>query len=366
MEAWPGLNAWGVRRALIQAGDNANTPNNLVGWGLPDIGAAIMLPEGLELASITPSDVNGDPASLAPVFNWNASQIYPGMRPLTFHLELATDALFENRVLRDSVRDAQTLTLASPLKPGSRLFWRVTARSPSGIQRRSNVRGPFTAPHWVKQLSLAGDAPTETNTTRPEFVWAPLPGGTLTYDVEVLAHSSSEVVQARRNLSATSTTMLNPLTANQAYRWRVIARSQGGIVDSVVSGHPFVVTSSEAPPATVLFQNFPNPFPNFELGLINTRIWFNLAARSTVELTVHDLRGRLLRTLIPAGPGCSIQVLEPGMYGRAGSAVGDSECIRTVWDGRDQAGEYLPRGVYVLRLLANGKPLYRRMLYQPN
>jgi subtilisin family serine protease len=361
MEAWPELSAQAVRRAFLLAGDHAESSNNLVGWGLPNLGAAIMFPEGLATSSIST-------ATLAPVFNWSGL-LYDKLRPITFTLRLATDSLIEQVVATDSTRDALSLTLRAPLRPGSVLWWRVTARSPNGITRRSDTGGPFTVPDWVTQITLAGDQETFTETTRPEFAWVPLPApppiGPLTYDVEVLANGTLEVVQFQRNLTDTRTTMPLPLTANVAYRWRVIAHTQGGQVDTVTSANPFVVNSSEDPPATVLFQNFPNPFPT-DLGLTSTRIWFNLAASSIVELTVHDLRGRLVRTLIPARPSCSIQLLPAGLYGRPGSPVDGDDCILTTWDGRDQQGERLPRGIYVLRLLANGKPEYRRMLYQPN
>jgi len=257
-------------------------------------------------------------------------------------------------------------------QPGLKLWWRVTARSRNGIERQTDVAGPFTVPHWVTLLTLAGDQPTFSETTQPVLAWealpAPDPIGPLTYDVEVLNHGTGEVVQrVARGLTAPTVTVSTPLTPNSpSYRWRVIAHSKLGHVDTVTSVHPFVVNSSEAPPATILFQNFPNPFPNFDFGGSSTRIWFDLAEAATVQLTVHDLRGRLLRSLIPAQPTCGAQRLEPGRYGRQESTNHDPGCIVTSWDGRDQDGERLPRGIYVLRLLVNGKPEYRRMLYQPN
>jgi len=371
MEAWPDLNAAAVRNALQLAGSNAHDPNDSVGWGVPDLGAAIMLPKGLSAGSISPRDVSGSPTSLAPVFSWSAPQVFEKLRPLAFTLELARDSLFQQVVDTATVHDAFSLALRNALQPGQVLWWRITARSPNGIQRRSDVGGPFTVLHWTTLVTLAGDQPTFSATTRPELTWAALPApapiGPLTYDVEVLAHATSEVLQRKRDLTGNAFTVPSPLTPNAAYRWRVIARNQRGDVDTVTSVHPFVVNSSEAPPATILYQNFPNPFPNFDLGMTTTRIWFDLAATATVELTVHDLRGRLLRSLIPAQPSsCSIVRLPPGVYGRPGSPVENDDCILTTWDGRDQNGERLPRGVYVLRLLANGKPEYRRMLYQPN
>jgi hypothetical protein len=355
----------------MQAGHTKDSADNGLGWGLPDVPAAIMFPDGLSTAGITAADLDGNPTSLSAVFNWSAPTRYDKMEPFNFTLEVATDSLFQQAqvVYKDTVHNAYSHALRLPLRPDSSLWWRVTAESPTGVSRRSNVSGPFTMPHWVRQLNLVGSS-SVTDSIRPRLVWealgAPPPVGPLTYDVDVLSHATGEVLQTMRGLSTTSVQVTLPLTPNRSYRWRVIATAQNGQVDSVTSVYGFVVNSSEAPPATVLFQNFPNPFPNFDLGLTSTRIWFNLAATSIVELTVHDLRGRLVRTLIPALPSCAIQRLPPGLYGRPGSPVDGDSCILTRWDGRDQNGERLPRGIYVLRLLANGKPEYRRMLYQPN
>jgi len=369
MEAWPALNAMAVRRAFQLAGDHAQAPNNLVGWGQPNLGAAIMMPEGIAPASVAPTDLTGNPTSLAPAFSWSAPLIYPGLQPVTYHLELAGDSLFQQVVTTDTVHDAFSLALRYPLRPGQLLWWRVWAESPNGIRRTSAVAGPFTTLHWTTLVTLAGDQPTFSETTRPVLTWtalpAPPPIGPLTFDVEVLAHGTGEVLQRVRNIGTTTFTVPSPLTPNTAYRWRVIAHAQLGGVDTVTSLHPFVVNSTEAPPATILYQNFPNPFPNFDLGMTSTHIWFDLATAAIVELTVHDLRGRLVRTLIPAQSSCPIVQLPPGVYGRPGSPD-DGNCILTAWDGRDEAGERLPRGVYVLRLLSNGVPQYRRMLYQPN
>ncbi|NJD09343.1 MAG: hypothetical protein FIB01_02490 [Gemmatimonadetes bacterium] len=370
MEAWPDLKADGVRRALMLAGNRANNQNNLVGWGMPDLGAAIMLPEGLAAVSIVPRDVTGNPTSLAPVFTWTAPLIYPGLQPITFQLEFGLDSLFQQIVATDTVNNAFSLALRTPLRPGQRLWWRVRAEGRNGIRRLSDVGGPFRVLHWATLLTLAGDGPTVAQEVRPEFRWsslsAPAPIGPLSYDVEVLEHGTGAVLDRVRNVSATSVRMNSPLTPNGSYRWRVIAHTQQGQIDTVTSVHPFVVNSSDQPPATILYQNFPNPFPNFDVGMTATRIWFDLSVTGIVELTVHDLRGRLVRRLIPAQESCPAKRLEPGVYGRPGSPEPESDCFKTTWDGRDQNGEKLPRGVYVLRLLVNGKPEYRRMLYQPN
>ncbi len=86
----------------------------------------------------------------------------------------------------------------------------------------------------------------------------------------------------------------------------------------------------------VLRQNAPNPFNP------RTVILFDLPAPSAVRLRVHDLAGRLVRTLVdrpllPAGPQ------------------------RATWNGRDAAGRHVAAGAYLYRLEAGGKTVSRRM-----
>lgn len=77
-----------------------------------------------------------------------------------------------------------------------------------------------------------------------------------------------------------------------------------------------------------LQPNFPDPFTS------ETSIRFSLARPSSVRLTVHDVRGRRVRTLVdgslPDGPRTA------------------------VWNGRDDSGRPLPSGTYLYHLTADG------------
>jgi hypothetical protein len=194
---------------------------------------------------------------------------------------------------------------------------------------------------------------------------APSPIGPFVYDVEILSNETGQLVQpALRGLTTATVRVPQPLVPNVAYHWRVIARTQTGIADTVESRSPFVVTSETRPPATLLYQNFPNPFPRIDLGATATRIWFDLADSASVELTVLDLRGRRVRRLIPA-PGCGTVALAPGIYGRGLVGSPADPCVLTSWDGRDDEGRVVTRGVYLLRFRAGGKEEFRRMVFLP-
>lgn len=84
----------------------------------------------------------------------------------------------------------------------------------------------------------------------------------------------------------------------------------------------------------------PNPFTRA------TTIHFAAPSRGRVRLTIHDLAGRRVRTL-----------LDGAAAGDAGGAVR--------WDGRDETGRALPAGVYFCRLAAGGAQAAKRIVYLP-
>ena len=111
-------------------------------------------------------------------------------------------------------------------------------------------------------------------------------------------------------------------------RW---LEGQGGA--TTLELHTFYGYVSGAPlpafAAPTLAPNVPNPFNP------STMIAFELPVETTATLTVHDLSGRLLRTLLPAA------VREAGHH-------------EVTWNGRDERGGALPAGVYVARLAVDG------------
>lgn len=372
MSAWPNLSVMAVRQALMLAGSRSAAPDNTVGHGVPNVAAAIMFPEGIVLTpgSLATTDLQGNLTTIVPRFSWGAPLIHPRMRPIRYIVQVARDSLFQNVLLADTVEESFQYTAAAPLRPAERLWWRVVARSPQGIERISPPQPSFRVPSWVRLLTLNEAEPVFTPDARPQLDWAPLsapgPAGPFTYDVQVISVATNQVVQQMRNLTSASVRVAEPLTPNQAYRWRVIARTRQGVADTVTSRAPFVVESAEAPPATILYQNFPNPFPTFFEP--STRVWFDLARDGPVDLSVLDLRGRLIRRLIPARPDCGTVSLKAGLYGRSGQLINTDVaegCALTAWDGRDERGQVVPRGVYVLRLQAGGLTEVRRMLFMP-
>ncbi len=90
------------------------------------------------------------------------------------------------------------------------------------------------------------------------------------------------------------------------------------------------------PGAMVLHQNYPNPFNP------STSIAFRLKAPARVNLSIYDLRGRRVISLIDKS-----------------LPVGEH---RVVWDGKNENGEKVGSGSYFYRLHANDEVITRRMV----
>jgi serine protease AprX len=372
IQAWPDLSVMAVRRSLLLAGSSARQPNNITGFGVPDVAAAIMLPDGIQFdaGSLGSLDLRGHVTTIAPAFSWSTPLVYAQFRPIRFTLQVATDSLFNSIIYSDTVTDANRLVARAPLPPLNRAWWRVIATSRQGVQRISAPQGPFGVPPWVRLLTLNEPEPTFTSNPQPELSWAPLaapaPVGPFVYDVQIISVATGQVVQELRDVTTSSVIAPQPLVPNLSYRWRVTARTRTGESQTVESQSPFVIVSAAAPPATILYPTYPNPFPGF--GATHATIWFDLARYTPVQLAVYDTRGRLVRSLIPTRPDCGRISLVPGLYGRPGQQINTdvpSDCVLTSWDGTDDRGQTARPGVYVLRMVADGIVNVQRILFMP-
>jgi hypothetical protein len=96
------------------------------------------------------------------------------------------------------------------------------------------------------------------------------------------------------------------------------------------------VTQQALPVANALWQNFPNPF-NPE-----TTINFELSEEAVVTLTIYDLTGQVVRTLV------SGQFMTAGNY-------------QSLWDGQNEVGVRVGSGVYLYRLNAGAFTAMQKM-----
>jgi hypothetical protein len=125
-----------------------------------------------------------------------------------------------------------------------------------------------------------------------------------------------------------------------------------------VKSSPAAQEAQDAPTVTLLYQNFPNPFPSQSSGV--TCIWFDLHRPTLVRLTVHDIRGVRVRTVVPSFSLSGFFL--PGRYGRG--ATGSGCDARFTWDGRADDGSVAPTGVYLIRLQTDYTSAYKKALFR--
>lgn len=84
--------------------------------------------------------------------------------------------------------------------------------------------------------------------------------------------------------------------------------------------------------------NYPNPFSN------STIIEYVVLSKSSVQLTIHDLNGKVVKTLLNKD-------VYPGTY-------------RIEFDGNDQNGNLLPAGMYIYKLTSSNFQESKRLIIQ--
>ncbi|MCK5597282.1 MAG: T9SS type A sorting domain-containing protein, partial [Candidatus Eisenbacteria sp.] len=132
-----------------------------------------------------------------------------------------------------------------------------------------------------------------------------------------------------------------PDSFNTTSRIRVVARDAAGLAQKDDSDGDFTAGSETGIPDDMerklsLFQNAPNPFT------LATSIAYSVPQAAHVELMIYDVSGRLVRTLVDAERG-------PDDY-------------LTHWDGRRDDGDEAATGIYLYRLVADGRELTRKMI----
>jgi hypothetical protein len=273
------------------------------------------------------------------------------------------DAALTVRALDTTLTDQSSVLLRGPVKPGLPLYWRVDARAATGATASSGLIGPVVVPPWAVLTSLSSRGGTTTFEVQPTLTWTPTPvaspPGPFEYDLFVRRVGDAFDIVGVAGLSQTQFTVPTPLERSVSYTWSLVVRA-GADSSLVASAGAFLVADPSTPPATLLYQNFPNPFP--AAGRDSTCLWFDLASASIVELDVLDLRGAMVRRFIP-GPDFPA-ILTAGRYGR-GNIPGGGVCDpRLMWDGRAADGRRLPAGVYLYRLRAGGTVQFKRIVFR--
>jgi subtilisin family serine protease len=356
----PALGPGALRRALAAFAANRAAPDSLRGWGRPDVAASAVFPTG-----VTPLTPAGPVlASITPYFSWSVDVPPPFATPITYRLRLARDSGLKYVVV-DTLTTTTSYALRRPLKPGRPLFWRVDATAATGGTASSGAVGPLVVPLWATLTSFSAPGGLNTADPQPTFTWhspaVSVPPGPLGYDLTVRRAGGEFAAVPEFSVAGLSDTVFQlprPLERDAAYVWTLVVHA-GADTSLVRSQGVFMVVDGSIPPTTLLYQNFPNPFP--AAGRDSTCLWFDLAIPAVVDLAVLDLRGNAVRRFVPGPdfPG----ILPAGRYGRSGP--GGPTCdARLMWDGRADDGRELPPGVYLYKLRAGRVIQFRRIVFR--
>lgn len=289
-------------------------------------------------------------------------------RPLTVQLEISDQASFSRVLYTDQVSgESVTFRVFRLLPENASVYLRVRVIDGSGRIVSQQSFGPYTTGPRLVLRRPVGASGVVLFTPFPTFVWSAAriaaPPGPWEFDLRVtnVATGKDEVVAL--GLLDTTFTPVVGLQGNTAYRWSLVARPVNGDpadVLTMVAPSTFVLSTTGAPVATLVYQNFPNPFPTPFSS--TTCIWFDLKERTRVQLTIHTLRGERVRTLVPS-PNMPSD-LAAGIYGRVGEGPSAGCDHRLEWDGQADDGRALPPGVYLLVFRAGNAETVKKIVYR--
>jgi hypothetical protein len=281
-----------------------------------------------------------------------------------YQLRVVHDTTLSSVVLDTTLLDT-SVTLVTPQHGAVGLFADLRAISADSARAAARFDTLLAVPAWARLETLNDPAGSTIREVRPEFRWSSpdvvTPPGPFTYDLEIVRASGGQVQLSVNDLTTTSYTPTVDLERNTPYRWRIIAHLAADS-ETVQSVGTFVIVDDSVPPVTTLFQNFPNPFPQ-GTAQPTTCLWFDLSVAGDVTLEILDVRGLVVRTLIPTtglGPH-----LDAGRYGRP--PPGSTGCDpRLAWDGAATDGATAPAGVYLAKLKTPAGTYFKRIVFRGN
>jgi hypothetical protein len=304
--------------------------------------------------------------SVTPTFVVQA--VGAGAGPLRYRFELDSTGRFApGSILLDTLIQTGDSTITvrpvRPLAKDTRVFWRATVTGPSGPATASPVGGPRIVPPWVTPLQPATGAGAVSFTQRPTFVWrsprVDEPPGPWEYELELSNQGNTRRITVRDTVYTPGEA--EALESNARWSWTITARlPRAGRAELATPGSFYVQDTTDVPATTLLYQNFPNPFPSAARSA--TCLWVDIARATRASLEVYTLRGIRVRRLLP-NPALG-ETLREGRYGRptAGSASGCDPAFE--WDGRDDRGEGVPAGVYLVRFKAEGVESVKKIVFR--
>ncbi|MGH7754064.1 MAG: hypothetical protein ACREN5_14755, partial [Gemmatimonadales bacterium] len=284
--------------------------------------------------------------------------------PVSYRFTLTRLANGTGTTVLDTSLSETSVRLATPQRPGTRFSFTITANAADTASLQLRPAAAYVAPAWASLLVLDDPAGLAIRERRPVLRWSSpsvgSPPGPFRYDVEIFRSDDNAIESQATGLDSTAFTPPSDLDLNTPYRWRVVSHL-GNDTAITESRGSFLIVDESVPTVTLLFQNFPNPFPNAVIGRPTTCIWFDLATSGRVRLEILDLRGHVVRRVIPSNTWPA--TLPAARYGRP--AVGTSgQCDADLeWDGRAENGDSAPRGVYIVKLETPDGVFFKRIVF---
>lgn len=214
-----------------------------------------------------------------------------------YHLQVSETSNFAQRVFEDDALTETTQEIG-PLDHGTTYFWRVRGHNAVGDGPWSPVFRFTTAPvPGILALTFPEDNATDAASTIA-FAWEADAIAT-TYHLQVSATSDFSDLAFEDDALTEPTQTFGPLAYSTRHYWRVRATNDVGpgpwseVRSFTVAVGTSVERAGEAIPTTYqLHANYPNPFNP------TTTLRFDLPASSEVTLTIYDMLGREVETLV--------------------------------------------------------------------
>lgn len=311
--------------------------------------------------------VDGPPGStlstLTPSFTLRVLGLPAGVRPLQYVLLISRSpdfgSAFEQVISRPNSQDTiVTVRVLRLLSSGAQIYWKGQVTLPDGKVVESLPSTQRQVPNWLTLIEPAPFGGGAYATRRPRFVWRSAQidpdYGKWTYVLSVTGDRSPGFTT-----SSSDTTTIAPteLAANTLYRWQVSATvAETGESITLDSKATFQIVDPSLPTATLVYQNFPNPFPS--PTAFATCFWFDIGAGgATVTMDILDLRGTMVKSIIPATR------FARGRYGIGDAGSGSNCDNRFTWNGTATDGRTVPSGVYLLRFKAGLRVSFKKILF---
>lgn len=195
-------------------------------------------------------------------------------------------------------------------------------------------------------LILLYNLPSNSFAQAIELTWSANPENDIMYYSIYRGSTSAEETEIAQVPVTDTTYFDSDIVVGETYYYRITAVDSADNVSEfsdlieVVTSFPTTVGSNSAgiPEKFELSQNYPNPF-NPE-----TRFNYFVAENANVTLSIYDLLGRKVKTLVAENK-------EAGIYS-------------TTWDGRNEFGNKVASGLYFASMVAGGFRQIKKLVLQ--